>query len=58
MSIKQNGRAASMTINITDNINEAKCISDPELFVIEYTSMHEAVNICKNVRIRVRSKNR
>lgn len=42
---------------VADNINEATCISDPELNVIEYTLMHEAANKCKNVRRRVRSKN-
>ena len=57
ISIKLNGRATNMTLNITDNIAEGTCISDTELNVIEYTLMHEAISKGKNVRIRVCSKN-
>ena len=54
MSIKPKGRAARVTMIITDNINET--ISDPELMDIEYMLMHEAVSNGKNVIIRVLCK--
>lgn len=55
MSIKQNGKAKSMTMRMIDTIELT--ILDPELNDIEYILMHEAVSKGKKVRIRVRRIN-